>query len=93
MSSCGVSVCPVFLLNYNLDVIFFLVPNCPFYVGAILSWCQIVWVQNCPFLTLGAKLSAFNSWCQIVLQSSKRDTAATLAMFGCYLRHTKLQNI
>ena len=30
------------------------------------SWCQIVRVPNCPFLTLGAKLSAFTSWCQIV---------------------------
>ena len=34
------------------------------------SWCQIVLsnflVSNCPFLTLGVKLSAFNSWCQVV---------------------------
>ena len=49
------------MFNYNLDVIFFLVPNCPFYyVGAKLSGCQIVRCQivlvpNCP----GAKLSAF----------------------------------
>ena len=33
--------------------------------------CQIVQLPifrlpNCPFLTLGAKLSTFNSWCQIV---------------------------
>merc|ERR1711873_10420 len=54
----------IILLNYNLEVIFLLVPNCPFYyVGAKLSWCQIVRCQialvpNCP----GAKLS----WCQIV---------------------------
>ena len=52
------------MLNYDLDVIFFLVPNCPFYyICAKLSWCQtvscqIVRVPNC----LGAKLSG----CQIV---------------------------
>ena len=52
------------LFNYNLHVIFFLVPNCPFYyVGAKLSWCQIVRCQivlvpNCPGAKLsGAKLS------------------------------------
>jgi len=45
-------------LNYNLDVIFFLVPSCPlYYVGDKLSWCQIV-----RFYCVGAKLS----WCQIV---------------------------
>ena len=54
----------IILLNYNLDVIFFLVPNCPLYnVGAKLSWCQIVRCQivlvpNCPGPKLsGAKLS------------------------------------
>ena len=56
---------------------FFFAPNCPFYyVGAKLSWCQIVRVPNCPLLLswcqivrfyyLGAKLSALLSWCQIV---------------------------
>ena len=51
------------LFNYNLDVIFFLVPNCPFYyVGAKLSWCQIVRCQIVRFYYVGAKLS----WCQIV---------------------------
>ena len=51
------------MLNYNLDVIFFLVPNCPFYyVGAKLSWCQIVRCQIVRFYYVGAKLS----WCQIV---------------------------
>ena len=59
----------IILSNYNLDVIFSLVPNCPsHYVGAkwfdaklsiFLSWCQIAClplVLNCPFLL---------SWCQI----------------------------
>ena len=51
------------MLNYNLDVIFFLVPNCPlYYVGAKLSWCQIVRCQIVRFYYVGAKLS----WCQIV---------------------------
>ena len=51
------------LFNYNLHVIFFLVPNCPFYyVGAKLSWCQIVRCQIVRFYYVGAKLS----WCQIV---------------------------
>ena len=56
------------MFNYNLHVIFFLVPNCPFYyVGAKLSWCQIsgaklsdAKLSGCQivrFLTLGAKLS------------------------------------
>ena len=53
----------ILLLNYNLDVIFFLVPYCPFYyVGAKLSWCQIVRCQIVRFYYVGAKLS----WCQIV---------------------------
>merc|ERR1712012_1418313 len=53
----------IILLNYNLDVIFFLVPNCPlYYVGAKLSWCQIVQCQIVRFYYVGAKLS----WCQIV---------------------------
>ena len=48
----------IILLNYNLDVIFFLVPNCPlYYVGAKLSGAKlsvfIMLVSNC----LGAKLS------------------------------------
>ena len=53
------------LFNYNLHVIFFLVPNCPFYyVGAKLSWCQIVRCQivRCQivhFYYVGAKLSVF----------------------------------
>ena len=36
-----------------------LVPNCPGakLYGAQLSWCQIVWLTNCPLLL---------SWCQIV---------------------------
>ena len=46
-----------------MDVIFFLVPNCPlYYVGAKLSWCQIVRCQIVRFYYVGAKLS----WCQIV---------------------------
>ena len=46
-----------------MDVIFSLVPNCPFYyVGAKLSWCQIVRCQIVRFYYVGAKLS----WCQIV---------------------------
>ena len=50
------------MLNYNLDVIFF-VPNCPFfYIGAKLSWCQIVRCQIVRFYYVGAKLSG----CQIV---------------------------
>ena len=68
-------------LNYNLDVIFswcqivhfiMLVKNCPVpNYPFLLCWCeivqcQIVLVPNCP----GAKLSVFNSYCQIVLQSS-----------------------
>ena len=50
------------LFNYNLYVIFFLVPNCPFYyVGAKLSGAKlsvfIMLVSNCP----GAKLSGAKS--------------------------------
>ena len=46
------------MVNYYLDVIFFLVPNCPlYYVGAKLSLCQIV-----RFYYVGAILS----WCQMV---------------------------
>ena len=53
----------IILLNYNLDVIFFLVPNCPlYYVGAKLSWCQIVLCQIVRFYYVGAILS----WCQMV---------------------------
>ena len=49
-------------LNYNLDVIYSLVPVCLFhYVGAKLSWCQIVrlpsWCQIVRFYYIGAKLS------------------------------------
>ena len=46
-----------------MDVIFFLVPNCPlYYVSAKLSWCQIVRCQIVRFYYVGAKLSG----CQIV---------------------------
>ena len=51
--------CYVMLRKCN----FFLVPNCPlYYVGAKLSWCQIVRCQIVRFYYVGAKLS----WCQIV---------------------------
>ena len=47
-------------LNYNLDVNFF--PNCPlYYVGAKLSWCQIVRCQ----IVLGPYCPLLLSWCQI----------------------------
>ena len=53
----------ILVLNYNWKSFFFLVPNCLFYyIGAKLSWCQIV-----RFYYVGVKLSGAKlSWCQIV---------------------------
>ena len=72
------------LFNYNLDVIFFLVPNCPFYyVGAKLSWCQIVWCLIVHFYYVDAKLSPYWAVTAVinVLSFRKYDVALPVKHF------------